>query len=59
MMVVWINMGVFALTGFVLSMYFFFYCTRLNRLLRWLGGIVGGLITGSLMALISLLIVWP
>ncbi|MHB1654285.1 MAG: hypothetical protein ACYCVD_17690 [Desulfitobacteriaceae bacterium] len=59
MMLIWINMSVFGLVGFLLSMYFFFYCIRISRLLRWLGGIVGGLITGSLMALIALLIVWP
>ncbi|HWJ03953.1 MAG TPA: hypothetical protein VNU93_09750 [Verrucomicrobiae bacterium] len=47
------------LTGFLLSIYFFFYRLHLDRVWRWLGGIACGVLSGCVMALITFVIIWP
>ncbi|MFZ3102597.1 MAG: hypothetical protein WA131_10390 [Desulfitobacteriaceae bacterium] len=59
MMLVLVNLGLSFLFGIYLSFYFFFNRIVISSPLRWLGGIVGGLIIGSLMAIIDFWIIWP
>ncbi len=48
-----------AVFGFFLSVYFFFYVVNIARPLRWLAGIIGGVFTGALMAMLAFIILWP
>ena len=59
MTLVLVSLGLAFLFGIFLSCYFFFYRLKIGRLLRWLGGIVGGLVVGTLMAIIDFWIIWP
>lgn len=59
MTVISLYMALAGIIGFLLSIYFFFYRLKLSSFWRWLGGIVGGLIGGTFMALVVLLILWP
>lgn len=59
MMIVLLNVGFAGLFGFFLSIYYFMYRLNLSNLWRWLGGIVGSLIIGSIMALLDFLMIWP
>ncbi len=59
MAAVFLLMALAGIVGFLLSIYLFFYRLRLNTIWRWVGGITGGLLLGSLMAIIALLIFLP
>ncbi len=48
-----------AVFGFVLSVYFFFYVVNIAKPLRWLAGIIGGIFTGALMAMLAFIVLWP
>ena len=52
-------LGLAAVFGFLLGIYVFSYRVNLPQPLRWLGGIVGGLVTACVMVGLILLIIWP
>ena len=53
-------MGLAAMFGFFLAVYFFVYRLKnLSAPLRWTGGILGGVMAGALSALAVLLLLWP
>jgi len=54
-----IIMGLAAMFGFFLGLYFFVCRLNLSRPLAWLGGIVSGVIFGGLLAFASLMLIWP
>jgi len=53
------NVVVAGLLGFCLSIYCFMFRLHLANPWRWLAGIGGGLIIGTLLAVIDFLIIWP
>ena len=59
MAVIFLLVALAGVIGFLLSIYLFFFRLRLASLWRWVGGIVGGLLLGGLMAVTALLIFWP
>ncbi len=54
-----INMGLAAVFGFFLSIYFFLYRMYFPKPWRLLVGSIVGVIMGCLMAVITLMTVWP
>ncbi|MFZ3102205.1 MAG: hypothetical protein WA131_07450 [Desulfitobacteriaceae bacterium] len=59
MTLILVNLGLAFIFGIYLSFHFFFYRLKIGKPWRWLGGIVGGLIVGTLMAIIDFWIIWP
>ena len=51
--------GLAAMLGFLLGIYLFVYRLNLSRPIRWLGGIVSGVIFGGLLAFASFMLIWP
>ncbi|PKM80740.1 MAG: hypothetical protein CVU89_12455 [Firmicutes bacterium HGW-Firmicutes-14] len=54
-----IVVGLAAVYGFFLGIYFFMYRLNLSAPMRWLGGIAGGTVVGGLMALAAIVLLWP
>lgn len=52
-------MGLAAVFGFFLSVYFFLYRANISPSMRWPAAIIGGFITGGFMVGLTLLILWP
>lgn len=52
-------MGLAAIFGFSLTVYFFFYRVEMAQPLRWLGAIVGGPVVAALMVGATMVILWP
>lgn len=59
MAMIFVNMGLAAGFGFFLSIYFFLYRLHFARPWRLLVGSIVGVIMGCIMAVITLLTVWP
>lgn len=59
MAMILINMGLAAVFGFFLSLYFFLYRLHFAKVWRLVVGSVVGVIMGCLMAVITLMTVWP
>ncbi len=59
MAVIFLLVALAGVIGFLLSIYLFFYRLRLNTIWRRVGGITGGFVLGSFMAIVALLIFWP
>jgi prepilin signal peptidase PulO-like enzyme (type II secretory pathway) len=59
MTLVVVSLGVAFLFGIYLSFNFFFHRMKTSNPWRWLASIVGGLIVGTLMAIIDFWIIWP
>lgn len=57
--IILINLSLAFLFGVYLSFHFFFCRLKLARLWRWVGGIVGSLLIGTIMAMIDFWIIWP
>jgi len=54
-----VNLGLAFIFGIYLSFHFCFYRLKIGNPWRWLGGIIGGLIVGTVMAIIDFWIIWP
>ena len=52
-------MGIAAILGYCLAVYFFFYRVRFTAAWRWLGAAVGGLILAVLLAMTAFMVLWP
>ncbi|HWJ03090.1 MAG TPA: hypothetical protein VNU93_05380 [Verrucomicrobiae bacterium] len=54
-----VTLGLAGLFGFLLGMYVFTYRLNLPDPVRWLGGVLGGLLMAVIMAGATLLMIWP
>lgn len=59
MAVILLLMAIAGIVGFLLAVYLFFYRIKPKLVWRWLGGIIGGTILGTFMALLVLFMLWP
>lgn len=59
MVMILINMGLAAVFGFFLTIYFFLYRLHFAKPLRLLVGSIVGIIMGCFMAAITVMTVWP
>lgn len=57
--IIFLILGLAAVFGFLLGVYFFVFRLKLSESWQWVGGIVGGLVTGSLMVMAVMFILWP
>lgn len=54
-----IIIGLAALYGFLVVVYYFVTRKKLSTTVRWVGGIVGGAFMSVVMALLALMLIWP
>lgn len=54
-----VMLGLAAIYGFLLGLYLFLSRKGLNTPLRWIGGLLGGIVLSGFMTFLALLILWP
>lgn len=57
--IIMVILGLAALYGFLIVVYYFITKKNLSTPVRWIGAIIGGTVMSGIMGLSALLIIWP
>lgn len=57
--IVMVILGLAALYGFLLMVYYFITKKNLSTPIRWIGSIIGGAFMSGVMVFLALLLIWP
>lgn len=59
MLILLLITGIAAIYGFMVGIYFFLYRTNFGSTLRWIGGIIGGLLFAAIISSLVLITLYP